>query len=228
MQLAWALSHKDLQAEQVGMGTGCARRCPSGKPKDGHPGCVCCPQRFPDTCLPPPLPCLACFPSCSSLSEYSAAGKTRSRHFCPARHHRSAQLKFMKTTARQVGRALHHDCYWFSEPTANIITRSRDPVQTGSISPLILRQNYEEPPESPPQAFVGTGYPVAPNEWLKEDFAKVLDVNLLGLIDMTLHMLPPVRRARGRVVNVSSLAGRLAAYRSGYVLSKFAVEAFSL
>ncbi|KAK9407261.1 retinol dehydrogenase 3-like [Crotalus adamanteus] len=36
-----------------------------------------------------------------------------------------------------------------------------------------------------------------------------------------------VRRARGRVVNVSSLAGRLAVYGGGYVLSKFAVEAFS-
>ncbi|KAG8129491.1 hypothetical protein E2320_016171 [Naja naja] len=34
-------------------------------------------------------------------------------------------------------------------------------------------------------------YPLAPNECLrKEDFAKVLDINLLGLIDVTLHVLP--------------------------------------
>ncbi|XP_026539665.1 retinol dehydrogenase 7-like [Notechis scutatus] len=74
----------------------------------------------------------------------------------------------------------------------------------------------------------GINYPVAPNEWLKkEDFAKVLDVNLLGLIDTTLHMLPLVRRARGRVVNLSSVVGRLAVPGGGYCLSKFAVEAFS-
>ncbi|XP_039187959.1 retinol dehydrogenase 16-like isoform X2 [Crotalus tigris] len=57
----------------------------------------------------------------------------------------------------------------------------------------------------------GIGYPVGLNECLrKEDFAKVLEVNLLGLIDVTLHMLPLVRRARGRVVNLSSVLGRLA------------------
>ncbi|XP_025033353.1 retinol dehydrogenase 16-like, partial [Python bivittatus] len=44
----------------------------------------------------------------------------------------------------------------------------------------------------------------APNEWrTKKDFLSVLDVNLLGLIDVTLHMLPFVRRAKGRVVNMS-------------------------
>ncbi|XP_070596772.1 retinol dehydrogenase 7-like [Erythrolamprus reginae] len=74
----------------------------------------------------------------------------------------------------------------------------------------------------------GINYPVAPNEWLrKEDFAKVLDVNLLGLIDVTLHIVPLVRRARGRVVNLSSAVGRLASPGGGYCVSKFAVEAFS-
>uniref|UniRef100_A0A6I8NGC8 Retinol dehydrogenase 16 n=1 Tax=Ornithorhynchus anatinus TaxID=9258 RepID=A0A6I8NGC8_ORNAN len=44
----------------------------------------------------------------------------------------------------------------------------------------------------------GIANPVTPNEWLtKEDFAKVLDVNLLGLIDVTLNPLPLVKRARG-------------------------------
>ena len=46
------------------------------------------------------------------------------------------------------------------------------------------------------------------NEWLKkEDFANILDVNLLGMIEVTLSMLPLVRKARGRVVNVSSIVG---------------------
>ncbi|XP_027295905.1 retinol dehydrogenase 7, partial [Cricetulus griseus] len=40
----------------------------------------------------------------------------------------------------------------------------------------------------------GIAIPSGPNEWLnKKDFAKVLDVNLMGLIEVTLNMLPSVR-----------------------------------
>ncbi|XP_042304446.1 retinol dehydrogenase 7-like [Sceloporus undulatus] len=74
----------------------------------------------------------------------------------------------------------------------------------------------------------GIGSPIAPTEWLtKDDFANVINVNMLGLVDVTLHMLPLVRAARGRVVNVASMAGRLAFFGGGYCPSKFAVEAFS-
>ncbi|KAM6364951.1 retinol dehydrogenase 16-like [Pluvialis apricaria] len=74
----------------------------------------------------------------------------------------------------------------------------------------------------------GTATPAAPNEWLtKDDFVKVLDVNLLGLIEVTLSLLPLVRRARGRVVNVASVMGRLASFGGGYCISKHGVEAFS-
>ncbi|XP_028929818.1 short-chain dehydrogenase/reductase family 9C member 7 [Ornithorhynchus anatinus] len=74
----------------------------------------------------------------------------------------------------------------------------------------------------------GVGLPSGPNEWLtKEDFAKVLDVNLLGLIDVTLNLLPLVKRARGRIVNVSSSGGRVVVIGGGYCVSKFGVEAFS-
>ncbi|DBA13509.1 TPA: hypothetical protein GDO54_018441 [Pyxicephalus adspersus] len=66
------------------------------------------------------------------------------------------------------------------------------------------------------------------NEWhTKEEFAKVLNVNLLGTVDVTLHLLPLVRKARGRIVVVSSGAGRLAVIGGGYSPSKFALEAFS-
>ncbi|XP_052021007.1 retinol dehydrogenase 7 isoform X2 [Apodemus sylvaticus] len=68
----------------------------------------------------------------------------------------------------------------------------------------------------------------AVNEWLKkQDFASVLDVNLLGLIDVTLNMLPLVRKARGRVVNISSSMGRVSLIGGGYSISKYGVEAFS-
>lgn len=74
----------------------------------------------------------------------------------------------------------------------------------------------------------GTGTPVSPNEWLtKEDFMKVISVNLLGVVDVTLQMLSLVKRARGRVVNVASVMGRLALFGGGYCPSKFGVEAFS-
>uniref|UniRef100_A0A8C5MF11 Uncharacterized protein n=1 Tax=Leptobrachium leishanense TaxID=445787 RepID=A0A8C5MF11_9ANUR len=71
-------------------------------------------------------------------------------------------------------------------------------------------------------------YGLTPNEWQrKEDFAKILDVNILGLVDVTLNLLPLIRKARGRVVNVSSSAGRLSVIGGGYCISKFGVQAFS-
>ncbi|XP_075863519.1 retinol dehydrogenase 16-like [Microcebus murinus] len=68
----------------------------------------------------------------------------------------------------------------------------------------------------------------APNQCLtKRDFVTILDVNLLGMIEVTVSLLPLVRKARGRVVNVSSVAGRLSIIGGGYSISKYGVEAFS-
>ncbi|KAK7796491.1 hypothetical protein U0070_014755, partial [Myodes glareolus] len=51
----------------------------------------------------------------------------------------------------------------------------------------------------------GISIPLTLNAFLKkEHFAKILDVNLLGMIEVTLSMLPLVRNAKGQVVNVSS------------------------
>lgn len=74
----------------------------------------------------------------------------------------------------------------------------------------------------------GVSTPTAPNEWLtKDDFLKILNVNLLGVIDVTLKMLPLIRKARGRVVNVASIAGRFTFCGGGYCISKCGVESFS-
>ncbi|XP_055976243.1 short-chain dehydrogenase/reductase family 9C member 7 [Sorex fumeus] len=74
----------------------------------------------------------------------------------------------------------------------------------------------------------GVGLPSGPNEWLtKEDFVKVINVNLVGLIEVTLQMLPMIKKARGRVVNMSSSGGIVALIGGGYCVSKFGVEAFS-
>ena len=60
-----------------------------------------------------------------------------------------------------------------------------------------------------------------------EDFRKVMDVNLMGLIEVTLKFLPLLKKAKGRVVNVASILGRLALVGGGYCLSKWGVECFS-
>uniref|UniRef100_A0A7N4PP90 Retinol dehydrogenase 16 n=1 Tax=Sarcophilus harrisii TaxID=9305 RepID=A0A7N4PP90_SARHA len=74
----------------------------------------------------------------------------------------------------------------------------------------------------------GVSLPSAPNEWLNiEDFLKVLNVNLIGLIEVTLSLLPLVRKARGRIVSMSSVMGRLSVFGGGYCISKYGVEAFS-
>ncbi|XP_055493678.1 retinol dehydrogenase 7-like [Leucoraja erinacea] len=74
----------------------------------------------------------------------------------------------------------------------------------------------------------GRANPIAPTEWLRvEDFTKVLEVNLIGLINVTLHLLPLVKKARGRIVNVSSVMGRISFAGGGYCMSKCGVESFS-
>ncbi|XP_070610365.1 D-beta-hydroxybutyrate dehydrogenase, mitochondrial-like [Erythrolamprus reginae] len=61
-----------------------------------------------------------------------------------------------------------------------------------------------------------------------EKYQRVAEVNLWGTIRVTKAFLPLIRRARGRVVNLSSMLGRMARpMRSSYCISKFGVEAFS-
>jgi len=55
-----------------------------------------------------------------------------------------------------------------------------------------------------------------------------LEVNVIGQIAVTQAFLPLIRRATGRIVNISSISGRVAAPMIGaYAISKFAFEAFS-
>ncbi|XP_030052524.1 17-beta-hydroxysteroid dehydrogenase type 6 [Microcaecilia unicolor] len=74
----------------------------------------------------------------------------------------------------------------------------------------------------------GILHPISPCEWLtKDDFTKVLNVNLVGVIDVTLSLISLIRKSKGRIVNVSSIAGRISLCGGGYCVSKFGVEAFS-
>ncbi|NXA02490.1 RDH7 dehydrogenase, partial [Nesospiza acunhae] len=74
----------------------------------------------------------------------------------------------------------------------------------------------------------GIADPIGPTEWMDiEDFRRVLAVNALGAIEVTLQLLPLLKRARGRVVNTSSVLGRISANGGGYCISKYCIEAFS-
>ena len=65
-------------------------------------------------------------------------------------------------------------------------------------------------------------------EWTRrEDYEKVLAVNLFGVVDVTLSFLPLLKESSGRLVNIASVAGRVSGLPGGYSESKFAVEAFS-
>ncbi|XP_014809977.1 PREDICTED: dehydrogenase/reductase SDR family member 9 isoform X1 [Calidris pugnax] len=70
--------------------------------------------------------------------------------------------------------------------------------------------------------------PTAPTDWLDiEHFREPIEVNLIGLINVTINMLPLIKKAKGRIVNVSSIGGRLAFSGGGYFPSKFGVEGFN-
>ncbi|XP_065818594.1 dehydrogenase/reductase SDR family member 9 isoform X2 [Labrus bergylta] len=74
----------------------------------------------------------------------------------------------------------------------------------------------------------GVGVPSGPDDWLTiEDHKSMIGVNLLGVIDVTLSVLSLIKKARGRVVNVASVFGRITTFGGPYCLSKYGVEAFS-
>ncbi|XP_061736067.1 retinol dehydrogenase 7-like [Nerophis ophidion] len=74
----------------------------------------------------------------------------------------------------------------------------------------------------------GVSVPSGPTEWLTiEDYKEMLAINLLGVIDVSLSVLPLVKKARGRVVNVASVFGRISPFGGPYCVSKYGVEAFS-
>ncbi len=61
------------------------------------------------------------------------------------------------------------------------------------------------------------------SEWRKQ-----FDVNFFGHIEATQAFLPIIRETKGRIINVSSINGRMAApFMGAYSASKFAVEALS-
>lgn len=59
-------------------------------------------------------------------------------------------------------------------------------------------------------------------------FRKIVDINLFGAVRITKSLLPLIRKAKGRIVNVSSLLGRISMEGLGaYGASKHALVAYS-
>ncbi|ESP00747.1 hypothetical protein LOTGIDRAFT_200713 [Lottia gigantea] len=74
----------------------------------------------------------------------------------------------------------------------------------------------------------GIGGPVGYSECLsRADYLECLNVNLFGVIDVTKACLPLIRKARGRVVNIASMFGRISSIPAPYCISKYGVEAYS-
>ncbi|MBB3459345.1 NAD(P)-dependent dehydrogenase (short-subunit alcohol dehydrogenase family) [Rhizobium sp. BK313] len=75
----------------------------------------------------------------------------------------------------------------------------------------------------------GYGYRSAVEEGEEEEIRKVFETNVFGLTFVTQAVLPHMRaRRRGHIVNLSSIAGRMAQPGSGfYAGTKFAVEGIS-
>ncbi|XP_064614326.1 retinol dehydrogenase 16-like [Liolophura sinensis] len=75
----------------------------------------------------------------------------------------------------------------------------------------------------------GVAGKIGPAEWMtREDYVRTLDVNLLGVIEMSRVFLPLLRRERGRLVNMSSANGSVTVpFFVPYTISKYGVEIFS-
>lgn len=69
----------------------------------------------------------------------------------------------------------------------------------------------------------------APLEFVPlDELRRQLEINVVGQVAVTQALLSLVRQAKGRIVNVSSIGGRLASPLMGpYNMSKFAVEAMT-
>ncbi|KAI4882044.1 hypothetical protein NFI96_012525, partial [Prochilodus magdalenae] len=60
-----------------------------------------------------------------------------------------------------------------------------------------------------------------------QDYKSMMAVNLDGVIGVTLSVLSLIKKARGRVVNMSSVFGRISPVGGPYCISKYGVEAFT-
>jgi len=114
-----------------------------------------------------------------------------------------------------------------------------DALKASAIEPILLDVTQSASIQSA-VAVVGSGplaglinnagiSAIGPLELLSIDsWRQQFEVNVIGLVAVTRAFLPHLRRAKGRIVNIGSIAGRSALPGTGaYDASKFAVEAIT-
>lgn len=66
-----------------------------------------------------------------------------------------------------------------------------------------------------------------PDFLILDDYKHVMDVNAFGMVEVNRIFAPLVKKAKGRIVNTSSVGGIYPLYTASYSMSKFAVESYS-
>lgn len=121
--------------------------------------------------------------------------------------------------------------------------RDADAIRAEGIEPVILDITSSEhiqdlvdriatdPDQRPVRALINNaGISInAPVETLPlDDWRRLFEVNLFGHVALTQALLPFLHRSRGRIVNISSVGGKIAMATYGaYAGAKFALEAVS-
>lgn len=121
--------------------------------------------------------------------------------------------------------------------------RDADAIRGPGVEPLILditnpdhiqalaTRVDEDPPGRAVRALVNNAgiqanFPV--EAFAIDDWRRMFEVNLFGHVAVTQALLPALIRSKGRVVNISSVGGRVAMAAYGpYAATKFALEAVS-
>ncbi|CAG5122351.1 unnamed protein product [Candidula unifasciata] len=115
--------------------------------------------------------------------------------------------------------------------SSRVTTVELDIRSTESIQQAVKLVESKLPPNTGVWALINNAGIVglaAPAEMCsREDVQVALGVNLLGPIDVTRHFLPLIRKSHGRIVNTTSVSGRVAIMSIPYSVSKFGLEGFS-
>ena len=113
-------------------------------------------------------------------------------------------------------------------------SESLTPVMIDVTDGASIESAAAEITEAAPNGLAGlvnnAGIPAGgPLEFLPiDELRRTMEVNFFGQVAVTQAMLPAIRLATGRIVNISSIGGRTAAGILGpYVASKHAIEAFT-
>lgn len=105
-----------------------------------------------------------------------------------------------------------------------------DVAKSDTIQTCLEQVSKLRDPARPFSLVNNAGVAVAgPVEALKDsELRKLFDVNFFGAVEATQIFLPLIRESRGRIINMSSIGGRVSSpFLGAYSASKFALEAMS-